>query len=150
MEITLKEIIAVSGYSGLFKFVSQGRNGIIVESLTDGKRTSIPVTAKVSALADIAVYTDTTELPLREVLKLIEKKENGGPSINPKTDSKAIRSYFAEVVPDFDRERVYTSDIKKVITWYNILQQQNLLELLNQDEEEAASDSAADSSGDDS
>lgn len=135
METTLKEILAVSGYSGLFKFISQGRHGVIVESIVDGKRVNIPVTAKVSALADIAIFTDTNELPLREVLKKIETLESGKPAIDAKSDGSALKAYFEQVVPDYDREKVYTSDIKKLISWYNLLQGKDLLELLNEPKE---------------
>ncbi|MCB8963983.1 MAG: DUF5606 domain-containing protein [Bacteroidales bacterium] len=137
MEITLKEILSISGYSGLFKFVSQGRQGIIVESLIDGKRVNIPVTAKVSAIADIAVFTDTGDVPLREVMVKIRNAEEGKASIDPKSDTKEIVKYFGKVVPDYDRDRVYTSDIKKIITWYNQLHAQNLLALLDVAEESA-------------
>lgn len=130
METTLKEIISISGYSGLFRFVSQGRHGIIVESLTDGKRTNIPVTAKVSALSDIAVFTDSGEVSLRDVLKKIQEQEDGKPAIDHKSDAKVVVEYFGKILPGFDRDRVYTSDIKKIISWYNQLQQYNLLSLL--------------------
>lgn len=133
METTLKEIISISGHSGLFRFVSQGRQGIIVESLIDGKKMNVPVTAKVSALSDIAVFTDSGEISLREVLQKIQSLEDGKQSIDPKSDSKEIVKYFGKVLPDFDRDRVYTSDIKKMITWYNQLQAHNLLELLKEE-----------------
>jgi hypothetical protein len=136
MEVKLKELLAISGYSGLFKFISQARQGVIVESLVDGKRMHVPATAKVSALADIAVFTETEEMPLKDVLKRIEALENGGPAINPKSDSKDIRAYFEKALPEFDKERVYTSDIKKILTWYNLLQEKGLLEILNQVDEE--------------
>jgi hypothetical protein len=134
METTLKEIISISGHSGLFKFVSQGRQGIIVESLIDGKRINVPVTAKVSAISDIAVFTDSGEVALREVLAKIKEMEDGKPSIDPKSDPKEIVKYFAKAMPDYDRDRVYTSDIKKIITWYNQLQAHNLLDLLKEEE----------------
>ena len=134
METTLKEIISISGHSGLFRFVSQGRQGIIVESLIDGKKMNVPVTAKVSALSDIAVFTDSGEISLREVLQKIQGIEDGKQSIDPKSDSKEIVKYFGKVLPDFDRDRVYTSDIKKMITWYNQLQAHNLLDLLKEEE----------------
>jgi len=134
METTLKEIISISGHSGLFKFVSQGRQGIIVESLIDGKRINVPVTAKVSAISDIAVFTDSGEVALREVLAKIKEMEDGKPAIDPKSDPKEIVKYFAKAMPDYDRDRVYTSDIKKIITWYNQLQAHNLLDLLKEEE----------------
>ncbi|HDP76254.1 MAG TPA: hypothetical protein ENN49_10415 [Bacteroidales bacterium] len=136
MDVKLKELLAISGYSGLFRFISQGRQGVIVESLTDGKRTLIPASARVSAIADIAVFTQTEEIPLKDVLKKIELLENGGPAINVKSTDKEIRSYFEKVLPKFDKDRVYTSDIKKIIGWYNLLQSKGLLEVLNQTDEE--------------
>jgi len=141
MEVKLKELLAISGYSGLFRFISQGRQGVIVESLTDGKRTLIPASARVSAIADIAVFTQTEEIPLKDVLKKIELLENGGPAINSKSADKEIRSYFEKVLPEFDKDRVYTSDIKKIIGWYNLLQSKGLLEVLNQTDEEAKPES---------
>ncbi len=136
MEVKLKELLTISGYSGLFRFLSQGRQGVIVESLSDGKRMLIPASAKVSAIADIAIFTQQEEVPLKEVLKKIVVLENGGPAISNKSNDKEIRSYFEKVLPEFDRERVYTSDIKKVITWYNLLQSKGLLDVLNQTDED--------------
>jgi len=136
MEIKLKELLTISGYSGLFRFLSQGRQGVIVESLSDGKRMLIPASAKVSAIADIAIFTQLEEVPLKEVLKKIVVLENGGPAISNKSNDKEIRSYFEKILPEFDRERVYTSDIKKVITWYNLLQGKGLLDVLNQSDED--------------
>jgi hypothetical protein len=133
----LKEIMSISGYSGLFKFVSQGRNGLIVESLIDKKRTNIPSTAKVSTMNDIAVFTDGEDVPLRVVLQTIKEKSNGSPSIDPKTlTEKEVREYFAEILPTYDRDRVYFSDIKKIILWYNLLQKNDMLDFEAKDEEE--------------
>jgi len=131
----LKDILSISGYGGLFKFISQGRNGIIVESLEDQHRMNASATAKISALEDIAIFTDTEDLPLKDVFKAISEKENGGVAIAHKSSADELKSYFAEVLPDYDRDRVYVSDIKKVVNWYNILQK---LELLNFEEEEEA------------
>ena len=129
----LKDILSISGYGGLFKFISQGRVGIIVESLEDQKRMNASATAKISALEDISIFTDTEDKPLNDVFKLVFEKENGGVSINHKSSADELKNYFTEVLPDYDRDRVYVSDIKKVINWYNILQK---LELLNFEEEE--------------
>ena len=135
METTLKEIISISGYSGLFKIVSQGRKGVIVESIADGNRMTAPITSKVTALTDISVFTNSTDLPLIEVLKLIRNLEDSKPTLNPKTSTdKAIREYFEKVLPDFDRGRVDTSDIKKILSWYNQLQANNLLAILDVEE----------------
>ena len=125
--MNLKEIVAISGQGGLFKFVSQGRNGIIVESFANKKRSFVSAATKVSTLEDIAIYTDTEETPLAKVFKSIFEKEKGGTAIDPKSSNEELKKYMAEILPDYDRERVYVSDIKKVMNWYNILQEQKLL-----------------------
>lgn len=130
-----KDIMAISGHSGLFKFVSQGRQGIIVESLLDAKRTNIPTSAKVSSLSDIAIFTNDGEIAFKEVLKKIKETENGSQAISHKSEDKELKKYFEKILPNYDRERVYTSDIKKVINWYNQLQSLNLLEILDKEEE---------------
>ncbi|KKB55855.1 DUF5606 family protein [Parabacteroides gordonii] len=116
----LKTILSISGKPGLFKLVSHGKNMLIVESLTDKKRVPAYAKDKVISLGDIAIYTTETEVPLHEVLTSVKNKENGAKVTVP-SDSKELRTYFAEVLPDFDRERVYPSDIKKLLSWYNIL-----------------------------
>ena len=130
----LKDIMAISGHSGLFKFISQGRHGIIVESLTDGKRTNVSASTKVSSLSDIAIFTQNAEVPFKDVLKKIKETESGAQAISQKSDDKELKKYFEKVLPEYDRERVYTSDIKKVITWYNQLQALNLLDIIEKEE----------------
>ncbi|WP_163713190.1 DUF5606 family protein [Mangrovibacterium lignilyticum] len=126
----LKGILSISGQPGLFKLVAEAKNSIIVESLLTGKRQPAYSTAKISSLEDIAIFTQTGEVALKEVLKTIAEKENGAEV--GKLDGKALKAYFAEVLPDYDEDRVYTSDMKKVIQWYNLLLTN---ELLNFDEE---------------
>ncbi|MCD8270746.1 MAG: DUF5606 domain-containing protein [Parabacteroides sp.] len=116
----LKAILSISGKPGLFKLVSHGKNMLIVESLVDKKRVPAYAKDKVISLGDIAIYTNETEVPLHEVLTSVKNKENGAKVTVP-SDTKELRTYFAEVLPDFDRERVYPSDIKKLLNWYNIL-----------------------------
>jgi hypothetical protein len=124
----LKEILAISGYSGLFKFVSQGRNGIVVEAFADKKRTFVPATTKVSSLEDIAIFTNDKEVPLKDVFKIMFDKENGAKAIDAKASSpEELKQYMEKILPDYDREKVYVSDIKKLITWYNILHDHELL-----------------------
>lgn len=123
----LKEIMAISGYPGLYRFISQARNGIIVESLEDKKRMQAFSTMKVSALEEIAVYTEKEEIPLAKVLKMIHDKESGGETISFKSDPESMKAYFAGILPEYDRERVYISDIKKILNWYNILHRHDLL-----------------------
>ena len=134
-ELNLKKIISISGQPGLFKFISQSRNGIIVESLVDQKRMNASASAKVSSLGDIAVYTETGETALKEVLKNIRTKENGGQALNAKATNDQLKAYLGEVLPEFDKERVYASDIKKMVSWYNLLQSKDLLALLDIEEE---------------
>ncbi|NVO02001.1 MAG: DUF5606 domain-containing protein [Bacteroidetes bacterium] len=123
----LKDILAISGMPGLYKVVAQAKNGVIVESLIDKKRFPAFSSHKISSLEDIIVYTSGDDTPLKDIFKSISEKHNGGPSIDTKIEDKKIRAYFEEVLPTFDKERVYTSDIKKLINWYNLLQKNNLL-----------------------
>lgn len=119
----LKTILSISGKPGLYKLVSHGKNMLIVESLTDKRRVPAYAKDKVISLGDIAIYTEEEEVPLHEVLTNVLNKEEGKvSSINPsKAAPNELREYFAEVLPNFDRERVYPSDIKKLLSWYNIL-----------------------------
>ncbi len=125
--MVLKDYMSISGQHGLFKFIAKGRNGAIVENLETGKRTSAFTTAKVSSLEDISVFTQEEEMPLSKVFDRIHEKENGGPAPDEKSDIETLEKYFEEVLPEYDRERVYISDIRKIISWYNILQKLNLL-----------------------
>ncbi len=131
----MKDILSISGYSGLFKLVSSTKNGIIVENIETKKRMPAYTTSKVSSMQDIAIFkNDGEDIPLTEVFKNIRTKENGAAvSINPKTaGNDELKEYFAAVLPDYDRDRVYVSHIKKVITWYNQLQHCNMLSLLDE------------------
>ncbi len=125
--MNLKDILAISGEGSLFKFVAQGKNAIIVENIETGKRMSAMGTTKVSALEEIAMFTATEEVPLSKVMDIIWEKENGGAAISHKAPDADLKKYFAEILPEYDKQRVYTSDIKKVFQWYNFLQQKNML-----------------------
>ena len=120
----LKTILSISGKPGLYKLISQGKNMLIVETI-DATKKRFPAygNEKIISLADIAMYTDDAEVPLYDVLESIKEKENAAiASIDvKKATSEQLREYLAEVLPDFDRDRVYTNDIKKLILWYNIL-----------------------------
>lgn len=126
-QMVLKDILAISGEPGLFRFIAQGKNAIIVEHLDTGKRSSAFSSAKVSSLEDISVFTDGEDLPLGKVFDRIHEKESGGQAIDSRSDAEKLKKYFGEVIPEYSRERVYLSDIKKIILWYNLLQQKNLL-----------------------
>lgn len=118
----LKTILSVSGKPGLFRLVSNAKNMVIVESLTDKRRLPIYARDKVVSLGDIAMYTDEGEVPLSEVLTKIQAKENGAQaSVATSSKPDVLKKYFAEILPTYDRERVYDTDIKKLISWYNLL-----------------------------
>lgn len=135
----LKTILSISGKSGLYKLVSQGKNMLIVESLTDKKRMPAYGTDKMISLGDIAMYTDEDDVPLQEVFLSIKKKENGQPiALDIKTATPdELRQYMGEVLPNFDRDRVHLSDIKKLIAWYNLLVANNLTDFESAEEEPA-------------
>ena len=135
--IMLKEILSVTGKPGLFKLVSQGKNMLIVESLIDGKRIPAYTKDKVVSLGDIAIFTETTEVPLGEIFEAIKVKENGAvSSLDPKADNDKLRKYMSEILPEYDRERVYPSDIRKLISWYNILINAQITEFLAEEKVE--------------
>jgi hypothetical protein len=139
--MSLKGILAISGQSGLFRVLSEGKNSVIVESLLTGKKTTVYSNAKMSALEDIAIYTSGEDVPLKQVLKKIAEKENEGPAISVKSPSGDIIKYFADILPEYDRERVYFSDIKKIISWYNLLLEKNLLNLNEEETKEISTES---------
>lgn len=123
----LQGILAISGQPGLYKLVSQAKNGAVVESLDTKKRMPAYASAKISALEDIAIFTEEEEKPLVDVFKSIFQKEDGGEAISHKASGSELKAYFEEVLPDYDKDRVYVSDIKKVINWYNVLQKQGVI-----------------------
>jgi recombination DNA repair RAD52 pathway protein len=135
--MNLKDILAISGEPGLFKFIAQGKNAIIVEHLETKKRSSAYGSAKVSSLEDIAIFTNTEDVPLGKVFDLIHEKSNGGAAIDAKSDNNALKNWFGEILPEFSKDKVYVSDIRKVAQWYNILHKLNLLV---KDEPEVASE----------
>lgn len=140
--MNLKDILAISGEGTLFKFIAQGKNAVIVENLETGRRLSAGAASKVSSLDEIALFTTGEDMPLGKVMDLIWEKENGGETLSHKLPDDELKNYFATVMPDYDRDRVYTSDIKKVLHWYNILHKLNLLvkEEEKAEEPEAGSD----------
>lgn len=125
----LERILAISGKPGLYELKLQTRTGFVAESLLDGKKITVGMRSNVSLLSEISIYTYAEEKPLVDVMEAIAKKENGGAAPQLKDDKAALMAYFSEVLPDYDQERVYASDIKKVINWYNILQAKGLVVL---------------------
>jgi hypothetical protein len=117
----LKDFLSVSGKPGLFKTIAQTKTGVIIESLNDGKRIQAFASDKISSLGEISIFTTTEDMPLREVFRLIQEKIANQPAPDAKTDDKALKTFFESVVPDYDRERVYTSHMRKLVQWYNLL-----------------------------
>lgn len=137
----LDKILAVSGKPGLYKIVTQTRTGAVVESLVDNKRITVGAHSNLSILSEIAIYTLTEEKPLPEVLMAIRDKENGKPtSISHKDGKDVLEEYFFNVLPDYDEDRVYASDIKKVVQWYNLLEKNDMLHLLTKGDDKEASE----------
>jgi hypothetical protein len=126
--MSLQKILAISGKPGLFELKLQTRTGFVAESFLDGKKITVGMRSNVSLLSEIAVYTYNEEVKLAEVFKAIATKENDGPTaISHKDDNGVLVTYFREVLPEFDEERVYASDIKKIINWYNMLQPKGIV-----------------------
>lgn len=123
--MALENILSVAGKPGLYRLLGQMKAGIIVESIEDGKRFPIHGASKVSALEEISIYTDSEEVPLKEVFKKMFEKMNGKPALSHKEDSKKIKAFFESILPDYDKDRVYVSDMAKVVKWYNSLIENN-------------------------
>ncbi|REG87237.1 DUF5606 family protein [Winogradskyella sediminis] len=129
--MSLDKILSISGKPGLYQIVTQTRTGAVVESLIDKKRITVGAHSNISILSEIAIYTLAEEVPLREVLKKVKEKEGGEQtSISHKDGKDVLEEFFFEVLPNYDEDRVYPSDIKKVVQWYNLLQKNNLLDAL--------------------
>jgi hypothetical protein len=120
--IDLSGIISISGQPGLYKIIAQSKNGIIVEGLSDKKRLNVYATTKVSTLSDISMFTTGDDKPLEEIMDNIFEKEKGGAALDGKADDKAVEKYFGEILPEYDKERVYVSNMRKLFSWYNAMQ----------------------------
>jgi hypothetical protein len=125
--MTLDKILAIAGKPGLFALKVQTRTGFVAESLLDGKKVTVGLKSNVSLLSEISVYTNTEEKPLTEIMRAIATKEDNGPAISHKEDNAKLVAYFLEILPDYDQDRVYPSDIKKILNWYNMLQAKGLV-----------------------
>jgi Domain of unknown function (DUF5606) len=134
--MNLSGIISIAGMSGLHKVVAQIKNGLIVESLVDKKRVPAYSTSKVSALEDVNIYSTGDDVPLKEVFQKIYDKEKGGAAVDHKLPDAEMKKYFKAAFPEYDEERVYVSDIKKIISWYNLLHKEGLLEKKEEKTEE--------------
>ena len=125
--MNVEKILAISGKPGLYELKVQTRTGFVAESMQDGKRITVGMKSNVSLLSEISMYTSTEEKPLAEILRAIAVKENEGVAISHKEETDKLLAYFIQIVPDYDQDRVYPSDIKKVLNWYNILQAKGLV-----------------------
>jgi hypothetical protein len=125
--MNLEKILAISGKPGLYVLRVQTRTGFVAESLLDGKKITVNLKSNVSLLSEISIYTYEGEKPLAEIMQKIADKENKGQAISHKEDNATLTAYFKEILPDYDEERVYPSDIKKVLNWYNMLQAKGLV-----------------------
>jgi len=130
----LSEILSITGKPGLYKMIAKSKNGLIVESLIDGKRISAFSHEKISSLEEISIFTETEDIPIKDVLKKIFEKTEGKETIDSKSPNSKLKDFFEDIVPDYDKDRVYVSDIKKVLKWYNLLLQKELLDFTEVDE----------------
>ena len=126
--MNVEKILSIAGKPGLFELKLQTRSGFLAESLLDGKKITVGLSSNVSLLSEISMYTYTEEKPLVEIMRAIAIKENEGPTaVSHKEDNAKLIAYFQEILPDYDADRVYASDIKKVLNWYNILQAKGMV-----------------------
>lgn len=133
--MSLARILSITGKPGLYKLIAQTRGGFVAESLLDKKKITVNARQNVSVLSEIAIYTLNEEVPLKKVFTTIKEKENGQPtSVSAKDSNDKLEEYFFNILPDYDEDRVYVSDIKKVIQWYNLLQQHDLLDFSEKEE----------------
>ena len=139
--MNVEKILAIAGKPGLFELKLQTRSGFLAESLLDGKKITVGLRSNVSLLSEISMYTYTEEKPLVEIMRAIALKENEGPtSVSHKEDNAKLVAYFQEILPDYDEDRVYASDIKKLLNWYNILQAKGMVSKEEPKEKEAKID----------
>ncbi|MCT4664458.1 MAG: DUF5606 domain-containing protein [Flavobacteriales bacterium] len=136
--IDLTGILAITGKPGLYKVLGQMRAGVLVERIEDGKKLPVPGTARMSALEDIAIYSYSEEISLKEVFFTIFEKEEGKETISHKSSADELKTFFRSVMENYDEDRVYVSDIKKVVSWYNCLQKAELLKVVEEENKEEA------------
>ena len=138
MKTDLSKILAISGQSGLYLYVSQARNGAIVEALADKKRTSVGMTNKLTSLADISIYTDEEEVKLQQVLLNMKEVLGDADAPSAKSSPETLKALFEKALPDYDRDRFYVSHMKKVVEWYNALKNHASLDFTDPDAEAEA------------
>ncbi len=137
------EILSISGQPGLFRYLAQGKSGIIIESLAEGKRMQVSANSRISSLSDIAIYTEAEDMPLAEVFQTMFNSLEGAAALNHKSDINELVTAFEEYLPTYDKYRVRHSDIKKVFQWYNLLQGAGLTQFIETEEAESAEESVS-------
>ena len=135
MKTDLSKILAISGQSGLYLYISQARNGAIVEALYDKKRTSVSMTSKITSLADISIYTDDEEVKLQDVFLSMKEVLGDADAPSSKSSADELKALFEKALPAYDRDRFYVSHMKKVVDWYNNLKKYASLDFVNPEEE---------------
>lgn len=130
----LSKVLSIAGKPGLHKMISQSKSGLIVESLLDGRRIPAFSHERISSLEEISIFTELDDVPLKEVFKSIYKKEDGKKTISHKSSANELKGLMLEILPDYDQERVYVSDIKKLISWYNLLVEKDLIDLKEEED----------------
>ncbi len=153
--MNIKDILSISGKPGLYKLLASSRSNVIVQSLADGKRMPVHAAHKISSLEDISIYTYEEDIPLVEVFQMISDHKGGKVAIDHKAKASELRAYMTEVMPAYDEDRVYDSDLRKLFQWYNTLAQLGLLGETSAIEdaeiiEEATTESAAEEEGSES
>jgi len=138
----LSKVLSIAGKPGLFSMVSQSKSGLIVESLLDGKRIPAFSHERISSLEEISIFTEVDDVPLKEVFQKIFEKEDGKKTISHKSSANELKALMESILPDYDRERVYVSDIKKLVNWYNLLVDKNLIDLESKDDDTNKKDGA--------
>lgn len=133
----LKEVLAISGQPGLYKYIANSTHGVIVESLLDGRRMNVSASAKVSALSEIAMFTEGDDVPLSQVFANMFEYTGGQQAISHKESADRLKAEFEKALPDYDRDRVHVSDIKKAFSWYNILVAAGMTDFQDKEEEAA-------------
>ena len=131
----LSKVLSIAGKPGLYQMISQSKSGLIVESLIDGKKIPAFSHERISSLEEISIFTETDDVPLKEVFVAIFKKEGGKKTISHKSSANELKELLKSVLPDYDEDRVYVSDIKKLINWYNLLVDKNLIDLEEEEKE---------------
>jgi hypothetical protein len=132
----LSKILAIAGKPGLYKMLAQTKNGLVVEGIPEGKKFTAFSHERISTLEEISIYTEGEDKPLKEILKAMYEKLDGQAAPSHKSSGEELKSFFEEAVPDYDKENVYVSDIKKVVNWYNTLQKENMLDFTEEEVDE--------------